>query len=103
MRLLVSLVLALGVSVPVQVMPPSPLLRPVTVPLATVRSAVVKPVTASLKVKVTKDVSPTIREVSPTTMLEIERTSGGERVCKYGEIPVAAEQLKEKHHYTNHI
>ena len=33
-RLLVSLTLALGVSVPVQVIPPSLLLRPVTVPLA---------------------------------------------------------------------
>ncbi len=73
MTLLLSLRLALGVSVPVQVIPPSPLLRPVTVPLATVRSAAVKPVTASLNVMVTSEVSPTLNAVSATTMLAVGR------------------------------
>ena len=45
--------LAVGVKVAVQVMPPSLLLTAVNVPLAIVRSALVKPVTASLKVMVT--------------------------------------------------
>ncbi len=73
MRFVASLVLALGVNVPVQVIPPSPLLNPVTVPLATVRSAVVKPVTASLKVMVTREVSPTLSAVSATTMVAVGR------------------------------
>ncbi|MCY1463381.1 hypothetical protein D9M71_812680 [compost metagenome] len=45
-RLVVSLTLAVGVKVAVQVMPPSLLLTAVSVPLAMVRSALVKPVTA---------------------------------------------------------
>ncbi|MNV73471.1 hypothetical protein D3C71_1666220 [compost metagenome] len=69
----VSVTLALGVSVAVQVIPPSLLLRPVTVPLATVRSAVVKPLTASVKVMVTTDVSPELSAVSATTILALGR------------------------------
>ena len=53
MTLLVDVRLAVGVKVAVQVMPPSLLLTALSVPLATVRSALVKPVTASLKVMVT--------------------------------------------------
>ncbi|MNF87619.1 hypothetical protein D3C84_700890 [compost metagenome] len=56
MRLVASLMLALGVKVAVQVMPPSLLLTALKVPLAIVRSALVKPVTASLKVIVTSEV-----------------------------------------------
>ena len=47
-----------GVNVAVQVTPPSLLLTAVNVPLAIVRSALVKPVTASQKVMVTSEVSP---------------------------------------------
>ncbi|MNN29213.1 hypothetical protein D3C81_1428070 [compost metagenome] len=53
MTLLVSLIFPLGVRVAVQVTPPSELLNPVTTPLATFKSRVVKPLTASLKVMVT--------------------------------------------------
>ena len=62
---------ALGVSVPVQLMPLLLLARPVTVPLPTVRSALVKPLTASLKVKVTVAVSPILSAVSLMSMLEL--------------------------------
>ncbi|MNO76508.1 hypothetical protein D3C76_675820 [compost metagenome] len=68
-----SVMLAVGVKVPVQVMPPSPLLTEVKVPLAIVRSALVRPVTASLKVMVTSEVSPTLRAVSVNTMLAVGR------------------------------
>ena len=51
-------------------MPPSPLLRLLSVPLGTVRLAVVKPVTASLKVKVTVAVSPIFSEVSLMVILD---------------------------------
>ena len=64
MTLVALLVLALGVSVAVQVMPPSLLLRLLSVPLGDVRSAVVNPVTASLNVKVTVAVSPILSDVS---------------------------------------
>ena len=49
-----------GVKVPVQVLPPSVVLRSVTVPPTTVRSPSSNPVTFSLKVKVTGLVSPTV-------------------------------------------
>ena len=65
--------LLVGVSVAVQVMPPSLLLRPLRLPLATVRSAVVKPLTASLKVMVTSEVSPAAKLVSATTMVAVGR------------------------------
>ena len=62
-----------GVKVAVQVMPPSldeTLLR---VPLATLRSELSKPVTASLNVMVTSDVSPGRRLVSLMTMVAVGR------------------------------
>ena len=58
-----------GVKVPVQVLPPSVVLRSVTVPPTTVRSPSSNPVTFSLKVKVTGLVSPTVSLSS--TMLTI--------------------------------
>ncbi|MNL14878.1 hypothetical protein D3C87_1358390 [compost metagenome] len=73
-RLVVSLMLAEGVKVAVQVMPPSLLLTAVSVPLAMVRSALVNPLTASLKVIVTSEVSPILSAVSATTMLAVGRT-----------------------------
>ncbi|MNO58418.1 hypothetical protein D3C76_489780 [compost metagenome] len=48
-------------------------LRLLSVPLLTVRSAVVKPVTASEKVIVTTEVSPTASAVSATTMVAVGR------------------------------
>ena len=68
-----SLMLAVGVKVAVQVMPPSLLLTALKVPLAMVRSALVKPLTASLKVMVTSEVSPTLSAVSATTMVAVGR------------------------------
>ena len=73
MRLVVSVRLALGVNVPVQVIPPSLLVTALNVPLAIVRSALVKPVTASLKVNVTSDVSPIFSAESATTMVAVGR------------------------------
>ena len=55
-------------------MPPSLLLTAVRVPLAMVRSALVKPVTASVKVIVTSEVSPMLSAVSATTMVAVGRT-----------------------------
>ncbi|MNY66314.1 hypothetical protein D3C86_2037190 [compost metagenome] len=69
--MLVSERLAVGVKVAVQVMPPSPLLTAVNVPLAIVRSALVRPVTASEKVIVTKDVSPMLSVASATTIVAV--------------------------------
>ncbi len=74
MTLVVSVMLAVGVKVAVQVTPPSALLTAVKVPLAMVRSALVKPVTASLKVKVTSEVSPTTSALSATTTVAVGRT-----------------------------
>ncbi|MNR66991.1 hypothetical protein D3C85_1907530 [compost metagenome] len=65
--------LAVGVRVAVQVMPPSPLLRLLRAPLATVKSPMASPVTASLKVMVTVLVSPAASAVSATTMLAVGR------------------------------
>ncbi len=73
-RLLVSLTLLPGVRVAVQVIPPSALARPLRLPLATLRSATVKPLTASLKVMVTSDVSPARKALSATTMVAVGRT-----------------------------
>ncbi|MNG22296.1 hypothetical protein D3C84_1067650 [compost metagenome] len=72
-KLLASVILTVGVKVPVQVMPPSPLLTEDKVPLAIVRSVLVKPVTASLKVMVTSEVSPILRAVSVNTMPAVGR------------------------------
>ena len=73
MRLLMSLVLAVGVKVAVQVMPPFTEATAVSAPLAIVRSALVKPVTASLKVIVTSDVSPAFSAVAVTTIVAVGR------------------------------
>jgi hypothetical protein len=69
--LLASVIFAVGVRVDVQVTPPSPVLKFVRTPLLTVKSAVVNPVTASEKVKVTRDVSPIIKEVSVTVIVAV--------------------------------
>ncbi|MNS10891.1 hypothetical protein D3C72_424150 [compost metagenome] len=72
-RLVASLMLLVGVKVAVQVMPPSALDTLLSVPLAIVRSALVKPDTASLKVMVTRDVSPIFSAVSAMTMVAVGR------------------------------
>ncbi|MNW22042.1 hypothetical protein D3C71_2232980 [compost metagenome] len=64
----------MGVNTALQVTPPSLLDRLETAPFSTVRSAVVKPVTASLKVMVTADVSPAATAVAATTMVAVGRT-----------------------------
>ena len=68
--MLEAVVLAEGVSVAVQVMPLSALLRLAKAPLSAFRSAVVKPVTASVKVKVTVGVSPIFSAVSEMVMAD---------------------------------
>ncbi|MNL14880.1 hypothetical protein D3C87_1358410 [compost metagenome] len=73
-RLVVSVMLAVGVNVAVQVMPPSLLLTELKVPLAMVRSALENPLTASLKVMVTSDVSPILNALSATTMVAVGST-----------------------------
>ncbi len=70
--LVLSVMLLVGVNVAVQTM----LLLVVTVlrvPLTTVRSALVKPDTASLKVMVTCEVSPMLRALSASTMVAVGR------------------------------
>ncbi len=57
-----------GVSVAVQVMPPSAELTVLSVPLLIVRSALVKSLTASENVIVTSEVSPASSELSATAM-----------------------------------
>ena len=69
--MVVSEILAVGVNVAVQVIPPSLLLTALKVPLVRVRSALVKPVTASEKVIVTRLVSPMLNVVSETTMVAV--------------------------------
>ncbi|MNS10890.1 hypothetical protein D3C72_424140 [compost metagenome] len=71
MRLVVSVMLLVGVKVAVQVIPPSALETLVSVPLAMVRSALVKPLTARLKVMVTSEVSPILSAVSATTTVAV--------------------------------
>ena len=73
MTLVVSVRFAVGVKVAVQVMPPSAEATALRVPLAMVRSALVKPVTASEKVMVTAEVSPAARAVSATAMVAVGR------------------------------
>ncbi|MOA02891.1 hypothetical protein D3C78_1223670 [compost metagenome] len=73
-RLVASVMLVVGVKVAVQVMPPSLLLTALNLPLAMVRSALVKPVIASLKVMVTSEVSPIRRLLSAITMVAVGRT-----------------------------
>ena len=71
MALEAAVVLPLGVSVAVHVIPPSAELTADNEPLAMVRSALVKPVTASEKVIVTREVSPMVRELSATTIVAV--------------------------------
>ena len=62
-----------GVKVAAQVVPPSLELTLPKVPLAMVRSALLKPVTASLKVKVAVAVSPTRSAVSFSEIVAVGR------------------------------
>jgi hypothetical protein len=96
--LVASVTPAVGVNVAVQVVPPSLEVTLLRVPLAMVKSAFVKPVTASLNVKVTPEVSPTVKRLSATTtvavgctvptgwMLDIKRLS----IFKLNELPLVA-------------
>ena len=70
-KLVVSLSAVVCVNVAAQVRPPSLELTADRVPLATLKSVLLKPVTASLKVIVTSDVSPAARAVSATTMVAL--------------------------------
>ena len=70
MTLLAAVVVAVGVRVAVQVMPPSVVVKFERAALGASRSAVVKPVTASEKEKVTVAVSPMRRAVSLMVMEE---------------------------------
>ncbi|KPX88290.1 Unknown protein sequence [Pseudomonas amygdali pv. mori] len=54
--------------------PPSLLLTALKVPLGTLRSALVKPLTASLKVMVTSEVSPAVKALSDIVILAVGRT-----------------------------
>ncbi len=72
-RLVVSWTPTVGVKVAVQVMPPSLLLTALNVPLATLRSLLSKPVTASEKVTVTRVVSPAFRVGSAITTVAVGR------------------------------
>ncbi|MNL67340.1 hypothetical protein D3C87_1919130 [compost metagenome] len=74
MILVASVMLAAGVNVAVHVTPPSDELTALIVPFAIVRSAFVKPLTASENVIVTSDVSPMASAVSATTMAAVGRT-----------------------------
>ncbi len=72
-RLPVEVRLALGVKVAVQVVPPSLELTELKVPPATVKSALVKPVTGREKVMVTRLVSPAFRALSLSAMVAVGR------------------------------
>lgn len=63
-----------GVKVAVHVIPPSAELTADNEPLAMVRSALVKPVTASEKVRVTELVLPILRALGATTVVAVGRT-----------------------------
>ena len=63
-----------GEKVAVHVRPPSLLLTAVRVPFSTVMSPLAKPVTASLKVKVTRLVSPMRNAVSAMVMATVGAT-----------------------------
>src|SRR5947199_70070 len=75
MRLVVSSIFAVGVRVAVQVTPPSVEATPVRVPLATDRSLLSKPLTASEKVIVTSEVSPACSALSATTIVADDHTA----------------------------
>ena len=61
--------LAVGVKVAVQVRPPSVVLKSPMLPFSTVTSLLSKPVTCSLKVTVTVEVSPILSAVSLSVIL----------------------------------
>ena len=69
MTLAAAVVLGAGVSVAVQVMPPSPELKLDKLAFGANKSPAVKPTTASVKVKVTVAVSPLFNAVSLIVML----------------------------------
>ncbi len=73
-RLPALVVPAAGVKVALQVRPPSSELTALSVPLATARSALLKPVTCSEKVIVTSVVWPAVRTLSTTVMLAVGAT-----------------------------
>ena len=73
-RFVVSVTLAVGVKVAVHVTPPSLDETLLIVPFATVRSALVRPLTASLKVIVNSEVSPAVSVVSASTIVAVGRT-----------------------------
>ena len=73
MTLVVSVTAAFGVRVAVQVMPSSDDTA-VSVPFSIARSALVKPLTASLKVKVTCASSPMLSAASSIVMVTVGRT-----------------------------
>ena len=68
------MVFTIGVKVAVHIMPPYNELNPLNVPLATVRSVLEKPVTASEKVMVTKLVSPILKTLSSTIIVAVGLT-----------------------------
>ena len=71
MTLVASSRLSVGVNVPIQVTPLSELLTAVSVPFAKVMSELSNAVTASEKVMVSVEVSPTFKALSDMTTLEI--------------------------------
>ena len=71
MALLVDSRFVVGVKVPVQVLPSSAEASVLRVPPATVRSALAKPLTFSLKVIVTRLLSPAWSALSASTMLAV--------------------------------
>ncbi|MNZ49526.1 hypothetical protein D3C78_672970 [compost metagenome] len=86
---LATVVLAEGVKVALQVRPPSLLLTADNVPPITVRSALLKPATASLKVMVTFDVSPTFSAVSLRLMVAVGGTVSRTLTCTVAVVEVA--------------
>ena len=74
MTLIASVTPTVGVNVAVNVRPPLLDDTGLRVPLSIVRSALLKPLTASLNVKVTNEVSPTRSAVSVTTTAAVGRT-----------------------------
>src|SRR6185369_6680892 len=66
--------LAAGVNIAVHVIPPSELDTADSVPLGIVTSALVKPCTASEKVKITSDVSPAFSALSATLTVPVGDT-----------------------------
>ena len=76
MTLVVAVRSAVGVSVAVQVIPPSAEATALSVPFTTAMSVLSKASTASEKVKVTRDVSPAVSAVSDTTMFTVGAAIG---------------------------